>query len=121
MPPRCRVRLKKSLMVNGMMTGNQNHSHDQMDSLSDDLMEGFDGLVGEDGVLTFLNQGTEGTASLSLMADLSAGNITFSELNNQAVGNSGVPTRLIQQPTVASSSTTSSASFLLQPDLGDFM
>ena len=44
------------------------------------LMDGFDGLVGEDGVLTFVNQGTEGSASLSLMADLSAGNITFSEM-----------------------------------------
>ena len=69
-----RVRFKKG-MVNGQH---------QLDQQSDDLMEGFDGLVGEDGVLTFLNQGTEGTASLSLMADLSAGNITFSELNQQA-------------------------------------
>ena len=48
-------------------------------------MEGFDGLVGQDGVLTFLNQSNDGTASsLSLMADLSAGNITFSELNHPA-------------------------------------
>jgi len=47
-----------------------------------DLTDDFDGLVGQDGVLTFLNQGTAGGASssLSLMADLSAGNITFSEL-----------------------------------------
>ena len=46
-----------------------------------DSTDDFDGLVGQDGVLTFLNQGTtEGTSSLSLMADLSAGNITFSEL-----------------------------------------
>jgi len=73
-------------------------------------MEGFDGLVGEDGVLTFLNQ-TEGTASLSLMADLSAGNITFSELNNHhhPAGTGGgigaTPTRLLPSATVSSTST----------------
>lgn len=53
-------------------------------------MEGFDGLVGQDGVLTFLNQSNDGTASsLSLMADLSAGNITFSELNHPAGSGGG--------------------------------
>jgi len=57
-----------------------NGHHQQQTAGSTD---GFDGLVGEDGVLTFLNQSTEGTASLSLMADLSAGNITFSELMAQ--------------------------------------
>ncbi|XP_046636612.1 ataxin-7-like protein 1 isoform X2 [Daphnia pulicaria] len=61
-----RVRFKKSLL-NGVTGG---HPTEQVD---DDLMEGFDGLVGEDGVLTFLNQSNEGTAALSLMADLSAG------------------------------------------------
>lgn len=79
-------------------------------------MEGFDGLVGEDGVLTFLNQSNEGTASLSLMADLSAGNITFSELNHQASVGSGsmsAGSRL--------HSAANSASLLLQPDPGDPM
>lgn len=63
-----RVRFKK-----GILNGQQQ---------AVDLTDDFDGLVGQDGVLTFLNQGTaEGTSSsLSLMADLSAGNITFSEL-----------------------------------------
>ena len=77
-------------------------------------MEGFDGLVGEDGVLTFLNQTSEGTASLSLMADLSAGNITFSELNHQAGGGGG---NVSAGPRLHSAST----SLLLQPDPGDPM
>ena len=86
-------------------------------------MEGFDGLVGEDGVLTFLNQGTEGTASLSLMADLSAGNITFSELNQQgAAAAAAVAAAAASKgkrflPTGPKSGTLQ----LLHPDPGDVM
>lgn len=84
-----------------------------MEATLEDLMEGFDGLVGEDGVLTFLNQTTEGAASLSLMADLSAGNITFSELNqsntNQAGNGNGA--RML--------ASAAAAGLLLHPDTGD--
>ncbi|XP_057367694.1 ataxin-7-like protein 1 [Daphnia carinata] len=103
-----RARLKKSLL-NGVTGG-----HPTEQEQADDLMEGFDGLVGEDGVLTFLNQTSEGTASLSLMADLSAGNITFSELNHQAGGGGG---NVSAGPRLHSTST----SLLLQPDPGDPM
>lgn len=106
------MRLKKKLF-NGLSTCQQQESHD-------DLMEGFDGLVGEDGVLTFLNQSTEGTASLSLMADLSAGNITFSELNHQVSVGAGAG-----QPASAAASllaaSNPAATLLLQPDPGDPM
>jgi hypothetical protein len=109
-----RVRFKKSLL-NGV-TGGHPTEQEQAD---DDLMEGFDGLVGEDGVLTFLNQSNEGTAALSLMADLSAGNITFSELNHQAGGASGVVGggNVSAGPRLHSSST----SMILQLDPGDPM
>ena len=107
-----RVRFKKSLL-NGVTGG---HSAEQQ--TDDDLMEGFDGLVGEDGVLTFLNQSNEGTAALSLMADLSAGNITFSELNHQAGGGGVVGGGNISAgPRLHSSST----SMILQLDPGDPM
>jgi len=80
-----RIRLKKGL-TNGLTSGgHQQRTGAGAGQLTQPdeptgLMDGFDGLVGEDGVLTFVNQGTEGSASLSLMADLSAGNITFSEM-----------------------------------------
>lgn len=92
------------------MTGEHQEQH-----LPDDLMEGFDGLVGEDGVLTFLNQSSEGTASLSLMADLSAGNITFSELNHPAGGGVGGGGAM----SATSRLHSASSSLLLQPDPGD--
>lgn len=94
----------KTTLLNGMGT-------EHVEATLEDLMEGFDGLVGEDGVLTFLNQTTEGSASLSLMADLSAGNITFSELNqgnaNSAANGNGA--RIF----------SSAAGLLLHPDTGD--
>jgi len=66
-----RIRLKKGL-VNGLTGpsgggsgsggggggggGNPHHSASSGGGQSTDLMDGFDGLVGEDGVLTFVDQ-----------------------------------------------------------------
>lgn len=108
-------------------------------------MDGFDGLVGEDGVLTFVDQGQEGSASLSLMADLSAGNITFSEMmrasaSSPAASGGGLtlpstslshtqappppgplpPHVLLQSPT-GGGGGAGSGGFLFQPDPGDAM
>lgn len=95
----------KTTLLNGV-------GGEQVEATLEDLMEGFDGLVGEDGVLTFLNQTTEGSASLSLMADLSAGNITFSELNQGSSnpGGNGNGARIL---------SSAAAGLLLHPDTGD--